>query len=304
MHSTDLNLLAALDALLDEGSVVGAAARLGLTPSAMSRALGRIREQTGDPILVRAGRALVPTPKAIAIRERVASTVAEAQFLLSPDPAVEPSAFHRKFTLRADDSVAAVVGPQLLERLRNDAPGVTVVFCPEGNEAVSALRDGTIDLDIGVQGRLAPEVRTRKLIDDERVVLRRGSAGGGARRMGLRSYARAEHIDVSRRGLVRGPVDALLSEHGFTRCVRAVVPNQLAAAVLVAQTDAVSLVSARFARAIRGVLDVHAVPPPVSLERVSIALAWHPRHDGDPAHAWLRDQLRQIAGALRKLQKI
>jgi len=300
MQSTDLNLLVALDALLAEGSVVGAAARLGLTPSAMSRTLARIRAQTGDPILVRAGRGLVPTPRALAMQARVRATVEEAEALLGPPAPVDPRRFDRVLHVRVDDSVVAVLGPALLDALRRESPGLTVVFRAEGAEDLASLRDGSIDLDIGVQGPLGPEVRTRKIADDERVVLVRGSAPAPRRRMSLRAYAEAEHVDVSRRGLRRGPIDDVLEQQGLSRRVRAVVPDQLAAAVLVARSDALALVSRHLALSLRGVLDVRFVPAPAPLEKVSIALAWHPRHDGDPAHAWLRGRLHEIAQTVRK----
>ncbi|MFO0749501.1 MAG: LysR family transcriptional regulator [Myxococcota bacterium] len=302
MHSTlrslDLNLLTALDALLDEHSVAKAAARLHLSPPAMSRTLGRIREATGDPILARAGRRLVPTPLALAMRERVRQVVAEAAALLSPVAPVEPARFERRLALRVDDAVTAVLGPPLMAALQERAPGVTLVFRAEGDEDVDALRDGRVDLDLGVQGALGLEIRTRKLIDDERVVLTRGCSRR-RRPMSLRQLAAREHIDVSRRGRVRGPLDEVLAAAGLARTVRAVVPNQLAAAVLVAQSDLVSLVSRAFARAIGATLDVGFAPLPVSLGTVPIALAWHPRFDADPVHAWLRDELRRIVAAGR-----
>jgi DNA-binding transcriptional LysR family regulator len=298
MHSTNLNLLAALDALLQEGSVAGAAARLGLTAPAVSRALARLRAATGDPLLVRAGRGLVPTPHARALRERVRAAAAEARALLAPAAAADPRAASRVFVLRADDAVAAVLGPPLLAALRDEAPGITVIFRAEEEEGVDALRDGRVDLDVGVQGALGPEVRTRRLLEDERVVLRRAIRGRRARPLSLAQLAAAEHVDVSRRGRTRGPLDELLARHGLSRRVRAVVPNQLAAAALVAGTEAVSLVSRRFAMAIRGVLPVDFSPAPAPLGREVVAAAWHPRLDADTAHAWLREEIYRIARRL------
>jgi DNA-binding transcriptional LysR family regulator len=303
VQSIDLNLLAALDALLEEGSVTRAAERMHLSAPAMSRALGRIREATGDAILVRAGRTLVPTPRAIAVRARVRAALHEARSLLLPPEPVIPRAFSRSFTLRVDDAVTAVLGPPLLARIRAHAPGVTLVFIAEGAEDVAALRDGEVDLDIGEQGPLGPEIRTRKLLDDEYVVLSRRAGAAARRRMSLAEFAAAEHVIASRRGRRRGPVDDLLERQGLARRVRAVVPNQLAAAVLVAQSDVVALVSRRFAASIRGTLAVTFSPAPLRLGRATVALAWHPRLDADPAHAWLRDEIGRIANALAKRRR-
>lgn len=297
-HSMDLNLLTALDALLVEGSVAKAAARTGLSAPAMSRTLTRIREATGDAILVRAGRGLVPTPRALAMRERVRAAAAEARALLSPAAEPDLTRVTRAFSLRADDAVTAVVGPALLARVQQYAPGLTLVFRPEAEEDVTELRDGRIDLDIGVQGSLGPEVRTRALVSDERVVLVRAGRSRPRRPLTLRQFAAASHVDVSRRGRRRGPADELLAQHGLVRRVAAVVPNQLAAAVLVAQTDLVSLVSRRFASAVAATLNVAFSPPPEPLGRVQIELAWHPRFDGDAIHRWIREQLIELARAL------
>lgn len=270
-----------------------AAQRVRLTPPAMSRALGRLRETLGDPVLVRAGRSLVPTPRAAAMRERVHAIASEVEQLLSPEPRLEPSQLRRRFTVRVDDAVVAALGPALLAHLAAVAPGVTVVFAGEGNEDVQALREAHVDLDIGVQGALAPEIRVRKLFDDQRVVLMRGRRSG-KRSLTVAALAARPHVDVSRRGRTRGPIDDALARHGLTRRVVAVVPSQLAAAVLVAQSDAVSLVSERFARSVAEFLNVRCVPSPVKLAGATVAMAWHPRVDADPSQAWFRDEIAAL----------
>jgi DNA-binding transcriptional LysR family regulator len=117
------------------------------------------------------------------------------------------------------------------------------------------------------------------------------------RTLTLASYARAEHVDVSRRGRVGGAVDVLLARHHLARTVRAVVPDQLAAAVLVAESDLLALVSRRFAIGIARTLHLRVLAPPLPLGAAAVAMAWHPRLDADPAHAWLRAAILRIAGA-------
>ena len=297
MQQLDLNLLSALDALLDEGSVVGAAARMGLSASAMSRTLGRLRCATGDPLLVKAGRGLVPTPRALAMRARVRASLTEVQSLLRPPEDTDPRHLRRTLSIRVDDAVTAILGPPLLNAAAREVPHIGFMFQAEGDEEVDALRDGRVDLDIGVQGPLGPELRTRALLRDRRVVLvRRGKST--RRRMGLAEFARREHVDVSRRGRRRGPIDEALSQKGLTRFVRTVVPNQLSAAMLVAQSNAISLVSQHFAASIRSLLPVEAVAAPAPLAQATVALAWHPRFDADPAHRWLRETLVALARGL------
>src|ERR1700722_6138461 len=132
MTAVDLNLLPALDALLAEGSVAGAARRLGLSASAMSRPLARLRATTGDPLLVRAGRGLVPTPRAIELRDRVRETAKEALALLRPAVAApDLSALERTFTIRANDGFVEIFGARLLAALTDAAPGVRLRFAPK-----------------------------------------------------------------------------------------------------------------------------------------------------------------------------
>lgn len=297
-QSVDLNLLTALDALLQAGSVRGAAAAVGLSPSAMSRALSRLREATGDPLLVLAGRKMVPTPHALALRDRVHALAAEANAVLSVPAAAtaEPARFSRRFVVRADDAVAAVLGPALLAAIRQEAPGVSVRFVSEGSESVDALREGLVDLDIGVQGPLAPEICTRLLLRQRRVVVvRDGLAGlpeGGW--VSLAALAALEHVVVSRRGRDRGPLDELLASAGLQRRVRAIVPTQLAAAALVARSDAASLLSASVAAALRETMGLRVLSLDAALPEERVELAWHPRFSEDPAHAWLRQTCAAI----------
>ncbi len=287
MQSTDLNLLAALDALLDTGSVTLAAERMHLSPPAMSRTLARLRDALGDPLLIRAGRGLVPTPRALALRPLAARALREATTVLSPPPAEDPALFRRRLVIRADDAVAAALGPTLQARARREAPGVSLVFTSEGTESPDALRSGEVDVDLGVQGRLAPELKQRRLAEDQLVTLTRTTRTP----MTLARFAALPHVVVSRRGLARGPVDDALAQVGRRRAVALVVPTQLAAAAVVAQSNLVTLVSQLFARSIASVLPVTSRPCPVPTRRLRLALAWHPRFDADPPHRWLRDLL-------------
>src|SRR3954466_4034617 len=151
MHGNlDLNLLTALDALLEEHSVTGAAARLHLSEPAMSRTLSRIRTALRDPVLVRSGRRMVPTPRAVAIRGEVHDLVHRAQAVFAPPGAPDLSTLDRTFTLLASDLAASVAAP-LIARMAAEAPGVRLRFLGESPQTdTAALRSGDVDLDIGV----------------------------------------------------------------------------------------------------------------------------------------------------------
>src|SRR5437016_682012 len=167
MSRPDLNLLATLDVLLAEGSVARAAARLRLSPSAMSRALARLRETTGDPLLVRAGRGLVPTPRALELRERVGQLVQDGEAVLRPAERLDLKQLVRTFTLRTSEGFVESFGPDLIARVGRQAPGVRLRFVQKPNRDSTPLRDGTVDLETGVVGKMTgPEVRALGLFRD------------------------------------------------------------------------------------------------------------------------------------------
>ena len=167
MSSPDFNLLVTLEALLVEGSVVRAAKRLRLSPSAMSRALTRLRETTGDPLLVRAGRHLVPTPRALELRERVGRIVREAEEILRPAENLDLKKLVRTFTLRTREGFVDNFGPALIARIAEEAPGVRLCFVPKPDRESGLLREGSVDLETGIVGKATgPEIRTQNLFTD------------------------------------------------------------------------------------------------------------------------------------------
>jgi DNA-binding transcriptional LysR family regulator len=294
MHSMDLNLLSALDALLDEGSVIGAARRMNLSPPAMSRTLGRIRAALGDEILVRAGRRMVPTPRALELQGRVRSLIGEAQLVLRPEGFTDPAALVRSFTVRASDYVAGVFGASLQSIAAREAPGITLRFADQGKEDVSALREGRIDLDIGVLGSIGPEIRLQTLLRDRFVGIVRSGHPLLKGRVTARRFAAATHVSASRRGLSRGPIDDALAGQGLSRRVRFVVPGFHAAMLTAAASDIVAAVPLAVAvTAMRLGLKVRYFELPVVTPSLTIAQAWHPRFEKDAGHRWLRQAVRK-----------
>jgi DNA-binding transcriptional LysR family regulator len=303
VHSVDLNLLAALDALLQEGSVTGAAARLHLSPPAVSRSLARLRRATGDPLLVRVGRDLVPTPQAQRLRERVHAVHAAAQELLGPRGAVDEATLSATFAVRTGVAPAAVLGPALLAAVRGRAPGVRLRLVGEGEEGVAALRDGEVDLDVGAgpareeEGELLVEVLRHDrmvLVARRDGALARHAAGGPVTAAAL---AGVGHVNATRRGRRHGPLDDALAEQGLARDVVATAPDLLAAFALVRAADLVTLAPTWVVAALGGD-DLATWDPPVTVPPLVIAQSWHPRTDTDPAHRWLRDRVREVV-ALR-----
>jgi DNA-binding transcriptional LysR family regulator len=295
----DLNLLTALDALLEEGSVGGAARRLHLSEPAASRALGRIRAAIGDPILVRAGRQMVLTPRAQELRTEVHALVERARAVFTPPGPPDPGTLRRVFTVLADD-VATALGPELLARVRGEAPGVSLRFLGEdpASDGSSQLRDGQADLDIGVVQDAPPEIVVEPLFTDRMAAVVRAGHPLTSGRLTPERYAAAAHVSASRRGKLTGPIDDALAELGLSRQVALAVPTFGAALIVVVRTDLVGLMPALLGSRAVEALGLVALDPPIDLPSKEIAMAWHQRYEADGAHAWLRSQVRSTVATL------
>lgn len=291
----DLNLLTAFDALVEESSVTAAAARLHLSVPAASRALGRLRRAMDDPILVRAGRGLVPTPFALRIAPQVRTVLDGATGLLHAERDLDPATLRRTFTVRISDGTLLVLGSALVAGVASAAPGVTIRFAAEGEEDPRELRDGRIDLDIGMPADGLPDLREQLLYDDRLVGVVRADSTFGRRRPTPAALASRPHVVASRRGHPRGPLDEALERHGVRRSVAAVVPSHSAAAFLAAQSDLIALVPARLARQCAESLRLRSFAVPVDIPAVPVSMQWHVRLDGDPAHRWFRACVRSAA---------
>jgi DNA-binding transcriptional LysR family regulator len=287
MSSPDLNLLVTLDVLLAEGSVARAAQRLRLSPSAMSRALARLRETTGDPLLVRAGRGLVPTPRALELRERVGQLVQESEAALRPAKKLNLKRLVRTFTLRTREGFVESFGAQLLARVSEEAPGVVLHFVQKSNKESGSLRDGTVDLETGVVGETTgPELRVHALFRDRFIGVVRSGHALSEGEVTARRYAEGRHISVSRRGFEKGPIDEALKQLGLSRHIVAIVGGFTGALALARGTDLIATVPERHTGALRKGMHSFALPIPTS--EITISLLWHPRMDADPAHRWFR----------------
>lgn len=298
MARPDLNLLVTLDVLLAEGSVARAGHRLRLSPSAMSRALARLRATTGDPLLVRAGRGLVPTPRALALRERVSQLVQDAESVLRPAERLTLTTLVRTFTLRTSEGFVENFGPPLLDRLGRDAPGVRLRFVQKSQKDSAPLREGTVELETGVVDKTtAQELRVQALFNDRYIgVVRSGHALTKGRITPSR-YAAGKHICVSRQGFEKGPVDDALEAFGLERELVTTVGGFATALALARASDLIATVPERHTGILRA--GMHSFSLPVSTPEFTVSLLWHPRLDADLAHRWLRGHVRQICAAIR-----
>lgn len=294
MPRSDLNLLATLDVLLTEESVARAATRLQLSPSAMSRALARLRATMGDPLLVRAGRGLVPTPRALALRERVHQLVQEVETVLRPDDLIDLSRLARTFALRTSDGFVESFGPALIARTGQEAPDVRLHFLQKPDKDSASLRDGRVDLETGVvEGTLGPELRTQALFRDRLIgVVRSGHAlcSGEIDRV---RYTEERHVIVSRSGFEDGAVDhPFLPQELKRRRVGTLVGGFSSALSFARLSDLVATVPDRHTANLRD--GMFCFPLPVPARELTVSMLWHPRLDADPAHRWLRACVREV----------
>ena len=306
MSRVDLNLLIALDALLSERSVTRAALRLELSVSAMSRTLARLRVATGDRLLLQAGRALVLTPYAEQLSERIPALVREAEAALGrADPRLEIATLEQRFTVRAGEGFVDLLGAALMERVRRAAPRVQLRFTPKPDWNAQPLREGNVDLEIGIVKTSAPEVRTRLLLRDRYI----GVCGighpllnDGDGDVSLERWTAYPHVAISRTGQADDPVDAALELSELRRRVPIVVPSYTSAIQLARQSDLLAVVphsclGNAFLPDYAAANGVRPFELPLRVPAFNVSAIWHPRLDHDPAQRWFRAEVSAVFAA-------
>ena len=295
MTDPDFNLLAALDVLLSEKSVAGAAKRLKLSASAMSRTLTRLRQVTGDPLLVRAGRNMVLTPHAESLQARAKNVVSEMRAVLNASPApLSLSTLEKRFTLRTNEGFIDAFGPALVNAAAREAPGVTLEFVAKPEKDARFLREGRVDLEIGVLKNMGPEIRLQALFRDRFIVaLAKNHPLAAFADMSREQFVSVGHVITSRRGLIRGPVDDALAACGMRRRIAAVVPGFSAALAVARDSQLIAVVPASCLQRAAG-KEMVAFPLPVSTPEITVSQMWHPRQEHESAHRWLRQLVRRV----------
>ncbi len=297
MVHVDLNLLIALDALLEENSVAAAADRLHLSPPAMSRTLSRIRRATGDDILVRSGRTMTPTPRALELREETRELVRRGIAVLTPPRTLDLDALDRVFTIRSHDALATALAPPLTAAAAA-AAGVQIRLLAEPSADVADLARGHTDVEIGAAGPARPEIAAETIGTDQMVVIVRSGHPLADGELTPERLAAADHVTVFRRGRLHGVIDEALAERGLSRRVVAALPTSSAALDLAARSDLVTTVAEQVCRPVWTRLGLVARLFPFPVPPVPVIVTWHHRNDTDPAHAWLRAQVRHALRAI------
>lgn len=293
MSAPDLNLLITLEVLLAEGNVTRAAHRLCLSPSAMSRALARLRKTTGDPLLVRAGRKLVPTPRALELKERVGHLVQEAEALLRPTQVPDIKEVIRSFTIRSSEGFVENFGAGLIARIAQEAPGVRLHFVQKPDKESTSLREGTIDLETGVVDKsTGPEIRSQALFLDRYVGVVRRDHPLCRGKVTIVRYVAGRHVGISRKSLERDAIDEALAEIHLERKKAIVVGGFSTGVALTRETDLIATVPERHTGTLR--VGLHTFSLPFNTPEFTVSLLWHPRFQADPVHQWIRGVLLEI----------
>lgn len=297
MKRSDLNLLHALDALSRTGSVKAAAEMLHLSAPAMSHTLARLREATGDPLFVRAGRRLVPTPRALSMATATQALVEQANALLAPpsDDEAWPS-LAREFVVAAPDELVIAHGVRLLDEVRSRMPQASLSFLPLDGASFDRLRRGASDLEIQPMGELPPEAMVDVLQEQRAVVAMRRDHPLARRKLTLSRYAAASHIALSTRTVLEQTIEESLARAGVVRKVTLKVPSPYAALTAAARSDQLATVQSSIASAVAQGLRLVCVPTPMPVPALRVVQAWHPRMGNDVPHAWLRTCVRNVFG--------
>lgn len=300
LNGLDFNLLLDLDTLLREGSVVGAARVLHISAPAMSRRLTRLREAMGDPLFVPAGRGLVPTQRALDLKERVQATVEKVRGVFTPDE-VDFSRLERTLTLHTNDGFTGAWATRLASATAAEAPGVSLHFSPRADMSRDALRNGVIDLDVGVVKSAETEIYSEPLFQAAFVGVVRENhplvSQGAGEAVSAEDLVSWPHISTSPRGLAAGRLDTALNALGLRRWVAIVAPGFQAALAMAATSDFVAVMPEPFVRWAMAHQRLQVFKLPVAMPAVEVSQSWHTRHQADPVHRWLRGHVLAICGS-------
>jgi DNA-binding transcriptional LysR family regulator len=299
LRSLDLNLILALDALLEERSVTRAARRVGITQSAMSHALARLRAVTGDALLVRTASGMVATARAEELGPPIHRALEDVATALQPPQAFDPKTAERRIRIATGDYGEIVLLPCVLKRLAKEAPRVDLRVVFQGDNPAGMLRSGDVDLLLSpvFAADVGPGTYARKLFDERFVCVVRRGHPLASKKLTLARYVAASHALISPRGKEGSQTDDVLVRMGLSRRVAVTVPHFLVAPHIVAQSDLVLTLPARVANMLAAPLRLVILEPPseLRLDGFTMSAVWHERTHADPAQRWTRDVFAEVA---------
>ena len=299
LRSLDLNLILALDALLEERSVTRAAQRVGITQSAMSHALARLRAVTGDALLVRTPSGMVATARAEELAPPIRRALEGVATALRPPQAFDPKTAERRIRIGTGDYGEIVLLPRVVERMAKEAPRIDLRVIFLADSLAGILRSGDVNLLLTpvFAADAGPGVYARKLFDERFVcVVRRGHPLAG-KKLTLARYVASSHALISPRGKEGSMTDDALTRLGLSRRIAVTVPHFLVAPHIVVQSDLILTLPARVANMLAAPLGLEVLKPPpeLGLEGFSVSAVWHERTHADPAQRWIREVFAEVA---------
>lgn len=298
ISAADLNLFVVFEALLEEHSVSKAARRVGLSQPATSNALGRLRAMFDDPLFVRRGSAMLPTPRAQQVAAHVRAGLGHLSAALGPGEGFDPATAERTFVIAAHDFAALTLLPALMQRVQGEAPGVRVRVVKIGpGQPFAALEAGALDLVLGAAANLPRGITSETLAEVRYAVAVRAEHPRVRQRLTLRQYLELDHLLVAPFGGTRGAVDRALEAEGHERRIALTVPDFLLAPHIVARTDMVVTLPRRVFELVDAGLGLRVFEPPVAVVGSPFACIWDERRSDEPAHGWLRSIVRRSVQA-------
>ena len=298
LRKIDLNLLVVLDALVEEKSVRKAGLRIGLSQSATSHALARLRGILQDDLLVRTTTGMEPTPRALQLAAPLRLALQDIEATLVPDR-FNPAAAEREFIIAVETYETIGVLAPLVDRVRAEAPGIDIVI-RSGAEAViyEDIDKGHIDLAIGAFRTLPERFMTRHLLSDDYVCVMRPDHPLARQPLSLNDFLATPHLFVSMSGATFDAVDDALAAVGQQRRIAFRLPHGLAAVIALARSDMIAVVTRRAAQSFVEVAPLVMIPPPVSIPKVKFRLIWNRRLQDSAAHQWLRGLVSAIGDSV------
>ena len=291
----DLNLLRTFDAILREGSVTAAGARLSLSQPAMSNALSRLRAVFEDPLFVRTPRGMQPTPFAESLAGPISQALALIERTLAQRSGFEPARSERSFRFHMSDIGEMLFLPPLLERLAREAPGIRVETTAFGEERIAdALASGEIDLAVGFLPGLRAPVRNRALFSDAYLCLLRADHTHIGKTLSREQFLAASHALISSIGSGHRVVEDALVATGIRRRISLRVPHFMVVPMLLERTDLIVTVPERAAAVFERLGKLKLLRPPVAIPRTDVRVHWHERFERDPASLWMRELLFEL----------
>ena len=297
MKDIDFNLLTVFDAIMSEQSISRAATRLAMTQPAVSNALSRMRVTYNDPLFVKAGRGVKPTPRAQQLWQEVHAPLQVLRDAVRP-PAFQPREAKRRFRLGTTDLMTMVLWPELRRLVESEAPGIDILAVPHTTQHTERLlSNGEADLVFGIFENLGREYRSQPLFADDYVCAMRKSHPLAGVPLTMKRYLSADHLLVSLSGDPVGMVDKLLAQQGLKRHVAMTVNQFLSVPVLLAESDLLCIVPRTAVKGC-GLAEslLHITRPPLDLSTLLVSMAWHVRNDRDAGHIWLRNSVAGICG--------